>query len=218
MSMIESIAKAIARQEGYYNANWQPQSNTLAYRNNNPGNLRSWGSNPVVSGYAQFPTVDQGWQALYRQVQLNIDRGLTLEEFFAGKPGVYGGYAPAADSNLPYTYANNVASWTGIPLGIPLNQLLDPATGTAPDTMPTEVPTTGGVATTDTGMVVDTTGGPSASGPSASTGIAWQDLGLPANIDLTSIEATFAQMSTAERVLIAVGAAVALGLIVSGGR
>lgn len=111
------MAQAIARKEGFN------VPNSLAQRNNNPGNLRSWGSNPVVGGYAKFPTLDAGWAALRRQIELNIGRGLTLEEFFAGKSGVYPGYAPSADRNDPVLYAQQVSTWTGIPLGIPLNQI-----------------------------------------------------------------------------------------------
>lgn len=116
MDLIGLIAEAIARMEGFY------KPGSLAQRNNNPGNLRSWGSNPIVNGYAQFPTVEAGWAALRRQVELNIGRGLTLEEFFAGKAGVYGGYAPSADKNDPANYARFVSSQTGIPLSIPISQ------------------------------------------------------------------------------------------------
>ena len=109
MSLIDVIAESIVRQEG-----------TGCGSRNNPGNLRTWGDLPTSSGFAVFPTCEAGWDALRRQVQRNVDRGLTLEEFFAGKAGVYPGYAPAADSNQPYVYASNVALWTGIPLGVPL--------------------------------------------------------------------------------------------------
>lgn len=114
MTLIRDIAEAITRQEG-----------TGCGSNNNPGNLRTWGNLPTARGFAVFPTCDDGWAALERQVQRNVDRGLTLEEFFAGKPGVYPGYAPAADFNQPYVYASNVSTWTGIPMGVPLNQLDD---------------------------------------------------------------------------------------------
>ena len=114
MSVVDQIAQSIARQEGYN------VSGSIAQRNNNPGNLRTWGSNPTSGGFVVFSTPEEGWEALRRQVQLNINRGLTLEEFFGGKPGVYGGYAPAADSNQPNVYAANVSAWTGIPTNIPL--------------------------------------------------------------------------------------------------
>lgn len=108
MNLVDSLAGAIAKFEGFY------KTGSLAQRNNNPGNLRTWGSTPTSGGYAVFPTLDAGWAALKRQIQINIDRGLTMYEFFAGKSGVYPGYAPAADSNEPYHYARTVASWIGV--------------------------------------------------------------------------------------------------------
>ncbi len=126
-STVALIASAIQRNEGYY-------PGSVAYRNNNPGNLRplksgTWpGQDGVANGYAVFATYADGLAALNSQIQTNIDRGLTLTEFFAGKPGVYAGYAPAADSNQPRQYAANVASWTGLPLDVPLNQLGSTAT------------------------------------------------------------------------------------------
>jgi hypothetical protein len=123
MSLVEQIAQSIAAVESGGNPN------ALNYRNNNPGNLRSWGSNPIINGYAQFATMQAGWNALYQQINLNIGRGLTLQEFFAGKPGVYDGYAPSADKNAPYAYAARVGSDVGIPVDVPLNTL----TGSPPD-------------------------------------------------------------------------------------
>jgi hypothetical protein len=64
-----------------------------------------------------------GEAALQHQVDLNIGRGLTLDEFFAGKQGVYAGYAPAADSNNPSGYASTVAGWLGIPENSVLSSL-----------------------------------------------------------------------------------------------
>ncbi len=119
MSFIDDLADAIARFEGYY------KPGSVALRNNNPGNLRSWGSLPTANGYAVFPTPEAGWDALRRQVGMNINRGLTLDEFFAGKPGVYGGYAPSADANDPANYARTVATWLGIDESTPLAQYAD---------------------------------------------------------------------------------------------
>jgi len=115
MSLADSIAKSIALFEGFY------QSGSVAARNNNPGNLRNWGSTPVVDGFASFPTEAAGWDALRRQVELNISRGLSLNEFFGGKPGVYPGYAPAADANSPDTYAAFVGGQVGVSPDVPLS-------------------------------------------------------------------------------------------------
>ncbi len=118
MDLVDKIAEAIARMEGYF------QPGSLAQRNNNPGNLRSWGSRPIVDGYAKFETPEAGWAALKQQIRRNIDRGLNLLEFFSGKPGVYGGYSPAADRNDPVNYARFVARQAGIDVTTPLKDLL----------------------------------------------------------------------------------------------
>jgi len=134
MSLIDDLADAIARYEGYY------KSSSLAARNNNPGNLRSWGSYPVVNGYVQFPDAETGWRALRSQVERNVGRGLNLYEFFGGKPGTYPGYAPAADNNRPRTYAETVAGWLGISPGIRLEEAASlPQTGRR-NTNPTRRP------------------------------------------------------------------------------
>lgn len=135
MSLVEDLAAAIARFEGYY------KPGSLAQRNNNPGNLRSWGDYPVVDGYAQFPDPETGWRALRRQVELNIGRGLNLNEFFSGKPGVYPGYAPAADANNPRHYAATVAGWLGISPDVPLAAVnpLEPV-GSSPSLPALELP------------------------------------------------------------------------------
>ena len=117
MDLVTSIANAIASMEGFFSAG------SLAARNNNPGNLRSWGSTPVVGGYAQFATLQDGWNALYSQITTNINRGLNLQEFFGGKPGVYAGYSPGADKNDPAGYAQYVAGQTGLDPTAPLNTI-----------------------------------------------------------------------------------------------
>lgn len=126
MNLIDGIAQAIATMEGYF------KPNSLAARNNNPGNLRSWGSAPVVSGYAAFQSPEQGWAALRAQIQRNIDRGLTLREFFGGKPGVYAGYAPSADKNNPEAYAKFVAGRLGVDVDTPLSQIFTAGGGALP--------------------------------------------------------------------------------------
>jgi len=120
MSLTDDLARAIATFEGYF------QPGTIAQRNNNPGNLRRWGNLPVRDGYAVFPTPEAGWEALRRQVELNVARGLSLREFFAGKPGVYPGYAPSSDANDPERYAEFVASRIGVPADVPLVSLSPP--------------------------------------------------------------------------------------------
>jgi hypothetical protein len=125
MNLVDLIAKAIATMEGFFKAG------SLAARNNNPGNLRSWGANPIVNGYAQFKSAEEGWAALKAQVQKNINRGLTLTEFFAGKPGVYAGYAPSADKNDPANYARFVAGRVGVDVSTPLQSIQQSVATTA---------------------------------------------------------------------------------------
>ena len=102
--VIELIAKRIAKMEGF------GRRTSIAARHNNPGNLRAWGTFPVVKGFAVFPDAETGWRALRKQIQVNIDRNLSFYEFFAGKPGVYPGYAPVEDGNNSLNYAVFVAS------------------------------------------------------------------------------------------------------------
>lgn len=103
---ILTIAEAIAHKEGFY-----AQGTNPAKRNNNPGNLRNWDADlpKDKSGFTEFPSRKEGFLALYRQIEKNVvERELTLHEFFAGKPGVYGGYAPSTDNNDPFNYAKFV--------------------------------------------------------------------------------------------------------------
>ena len=123
MDLVAALSDAIARFEGFY------KPGSLAQRNNNPGNLRTWGSYPVVDGYARFPNAETGWAALREQVHKNINRGLNLHEFFAGKSGVYAGYAPAADRNPVANYVAYVSAAAGIPSNVPLVDLVGDAAG-----------------------------------------------------------------------------------------
>jgi len=115
-SLVRAIAQAIATFEGFF------KPGTVAARNNNPGNLRA-GPRAISKdsqGYGVYASVEDGWADLFRQVELNIADGLNLREFFAGKPGIYPGYAPAADENQPIQYAAFVGSRVGVPLDRPL--------------------------------------------------------------------------------------------------
>lgn len=109
--IIEALAQAIAFEEGFYAKGTKPNR---PQRNNNPGNIRPWADCkfPSDSGpYIIFPTPGDGWRQLKIQCSKNAkDRGLTFLEFFAGKKGVYGGYAPGADNNRPTAYAQHVVN------------------------------------------------------------------------------------------------------------
>lgn len=113
------IAISIGTMEGFYKKGSRPN------RQNNPGSLRRWGKVPVIDGFCNFPTPAEGWSALRRQVDKNVGRGLTLYEFFGGKPGLYPGYAPDSDGNRSRHYAEFVAKRVQIPADVPLNKLYD---------------------------------------------------------------------------------------------
>jgi len=127
-SLTTDLAGAIQRLEGACSGS--------SCRNNNPGNLRAGPGQIGVDsrGIAIFPDMSTGEAALEHQVDLNIGRGLTLDEFFAGKQGVYAGYAPAADSNNPSAYASTVAGWLNIPENAPLASLPMDSGGLSLDT------------------------------------------------------------------------------------
>ena len=115
--LTSSISAAIAQFEGFNSPG------SLAARNNNPGNLRSGpGQIGTSGGFAVFPDASTGWAALNNQVNLNISRGLTMDQFFGGGNG-YPGYAPSADSNNPAAYSSFVANAAGVPTNVPLNEV-----------------------------------------------------------------------------------------------
>jgi hypothetical protein len=141
-----SLASSIARFEGYNIAG------SVAQRNNNPGNLRA-GPGQIgtdANGYAVFPDAATGYAALDNQIDLNISRGLTLNQFFAGEPGVYAGYAPSGDSNNPSQYATTVAGWMGIDPNVPLSTLAGGSASPAAAGAAPAVPSSP-VASSDTG-------------------------------------------------------------------
>ena len=156
---MQAVASAIQTQEGY-------APGTLAYQNNNPGNLiyaGQPGATPGAGGFAAFPTYQDGLNALYNQINL----------YATGACGVCGGqpmtvaqmtavYAPAGQgSNNPTVYANNIASATGTTPDTPLSDIL--AGTVTPATMPVTAPsldltgdTSGDGSTTDLSSLTPT--------------------------------------------------------------
>jgi opacity protein-like surface antigen len=133
--------------EGYY-------PGSLAYRNNNPGNLRpgslAVGATGSSGGYAVFPDYQTGYNALVGLIQSPMYWNLTLTQFFAQ-------YAPAADNNNPAQYAATVAAQLGVDPNTPLSVLA------AGGSTPASPDTSGGGAGTDTSGdssgSIDTSGG-----------------------------------------------------------
>jgi hypothetical protein len=123
---VDDLAQSIARMEGFL------VPGSIAQVNNNPGNLRSGpGQIGTSNGFAVFPDVATGYAALDSQIDYNVSLGLNLDQFFAGEPGVYPGYAPSADSNNPTQYASTVAGMLNIDPTVPLSGVLGSSTGSA---------------------------------------------------------------------------------------
>ncbi|HBW7885553.1 TPA: hypothetical protein MFG47_000774 [Klebsiella pneumoniae] len=98
------------------------EGNTLADRNNNPGNIRPVGG----GGFRAFGSALEGWEAMKNQ----------LTRYFTGKTtgrrlqtimDIVSTWAPAADNNDPAKYARDVAGWMGVSPTAALN-LSDPNT------------------------------------------------------------------------------------------
>lgn len=80
----------------------------LGMRLNNPGNLRKWGSHPVVSGFASFASPEQGLEAMANQLAIyqDLHKWNTLDDIVKH-------WAPAADSNDVGSYVRDLANKTG---------------------------------------------------------------------------------------------------------
>ena len=165
---LDRFAQAIARQEN-------TETGFLAGKNN-PGALMfagQTGATPyrvvgrdgkLLGTFAQFRTPQDGWNALYRQIQINADKGTTIYTFFAGqrdsagrvKPGGYPGYAPGqavGHGNNPNQYAANVSEWLNVPINAKVSDYLSGKVTTEPSLDEQfEMPDTGD---TGTGTVAD---------------------------------------------------------------
>lgn len=108
---LNTVGQAVETQEGYY-------PGTLAYTNNNPGNLAPAGQ-PGCSlgagGFCAFPDYATGYQALLNQVSLDASRGYTILQFatkyLGGDPPYTSGIAPGGDA---VAYAQAIASAAGV--------------------------------------------------------------------------------------------------------
>ncbi|QBX80180.1 hypothetical protein [Citrobacter tructae] len=97
---------------GWLSSDSGGKGNTLADRNNNPGNLRPVGG----TGFTSHESPLAGWMAMARQIRL----------YFTGKSAAAGfeklqsiwdiihKYAPASDNNDPEAYSNFVANMMGV--------------------------------------------------------------------------------------------------------
>ncbi len=108
--IIQTIASTIQQVEGYY-------PGSLAYINNNPGNLVLAGQSGATAGqgqaapglpFAAFPSYQDGLNALNAQIQNYASRGLTIAQMMQI-------YAPGDDPvNNPTSYAATIANALGV--------------------------------------------------------------------------------------------------------
>jgi len=112
--VVDAVARGIATREGFFQHS-RGKIKPIPQRLRNPGSLDHWKDSagrplPVVNGYVNFPTVEDGWKALRAQCHRNIvKRALTFREFFAGKRNVYGGYVlRIGGKSDPLAYAADV--------------------------------------------------------------------------------------------------------------
>lgn len=114
-----SIAQAIQQQEGYY-------PGSVAYRNNNPGNLvyaGQAGATPGAGGFASFSSYDAGYQAMLNQIALDASRGTDA----SGNPTttvsqLITSWAPPSENNTA-AYVSNVSAATGFDPNASLSSL-----------------------------------------------------------------------------------------------
>lgn len=93
--------------EFVYGVSNDNQSAPLGIRNNNPGNLRSWGGAEQRGGFAAFPTPLAGLSAMAQQLLLYAQRGVSTIS------GIVNKWAPASDGNNVGAYIGNLVNQTG---------------------------------------------------------------------------------------------------------
>lgn len=125
---VSALAAAIKNQEGYY-------PGSLAYTNNNPGNLvyaGQPGASPGAGGFAYFQTPQAGEAALENQITLDATRGTDVN----GNPITTGAdlitsWAPPNENDTS-AYITSVENQTGFDMNAPLASLGSPALIDAP--------------------------------------------------------------------------------------
>ncbi|HBM9615508.1 TPA: hypothetical protein L1A55_002713 [Escherichia coli] len=101
---------------------FRSEGNTLADRNNNPGNIRPVGG----GGFRTFGSALEGWEAMKNQL-MRYFTGKTTGRRLQTIMDIVSTWAPAADNNDPAKYARDVAGWMGVSPTAALN-LSDPNT------------------------------------------------------------------------------------------
>lgn len=104
-------------------------SGNLNVRNNNPGNLKFAGQPGATlgsNGFAVFDSIDQGWTALYRQLQKYVQDfpGLTLTQLYAKYLGQADYMNPQVTlQGNPFTYAETTAKNLGVDPNATIGQI-----------------------------------------------------------------------------------------------
>lgn len=123
---VNALASAIQTQEGYY-------PGSLAYQNNNPGNLvyvGQPGATPGAGGFAAFSSYNAGLTALQNQITLDATRGTDVN----GNPTttvseLLTSWAPPSENNTA-AYIASVTAQTGYDPNAPLSSLGTPGVST----------------------------------------------------------------------------------------
>lgn len=119
---IDTMASTIQQIEGYY-------PGTVAYANNNPGNLifvGQPGATAGAGGFAKWGSYAEGYQALLDQLNRDAGRGLTISQEMAK-------WAPAGQgANDPVSYAAQIAAAEGVAVDTPLTLAFASPAGQAP--------------------------------------------------------------------------------------
>ena len=130
---VAAMAAGITQMEGFIPPNAQYPKGSLAYQNNNPGNLvyaGQPGASPGAGGFAYFNTLAAGQAALNNQIAGQIDKGQSTTQFFNQ-------YAPCNTTNgagavqtcaATQNYINTIASQLGVDPNTPLNGASVPTT------------------------------------------------------------------------------------------
>jgi hypothetical protein len=108
-TILDKMAKAIMEFEGYFEG-------SVSYKNNNPGNIKNVGQfgsdvGTDSQGHAIFPTFQDGYNALIKQLRLIVYGGSTV---YNPSMTFYQVFAKYAEGNSRQ-YAEFVASRLGVP-------------------------------------------------------------------------------------------------------
>lgn len=138
MSILDQLAQAIQKVEGYYPpgtvvGGTSFPNGSVAYRNNNPGNLNYVGqagaTGADANGYAIFPDYATGYNALVNQIQLDANKGMTLQQL------IYSWAPPTGDprgTNNTTAYLQSVSDATGLAPGDSVQAAIVGQTSTVP--------------------------------------------------------------------------------------